>query len=195
MPSIREYRAALRYARHVAAASRLHPIPELGDGQAWILFGIGSRETAWGTSRFLDEPGPGGRGDGGHGRGLMQIDDRWHKPFIASGMWADAFANIEYATGLLASNFKYFRKRGLVDDALIAASIAAYNAGAGSVGRAVRKGDDPDSVTTGRDYAADVARRSEWYRERIGRDFRSPLERIPIKDVVSLPVRAADSPK
>ena len=48
-------------------------------------------------------------------------------------------------------------------------AVAAYNAGAGAVAKALRKGKSCDSVTTGRDYSADVlARRSFLERDRNG---------------------------
>ena len=47
-----------------------------------LIAGIGSRESHWGLA--LSPVGPTGTGDNGHGRGLMQIDDRWHKDFIES---------------------------------------------------------------------------------------------------------------
>jgi len=57
-----------------------------------IIWAIGSRESRWGLA--LSPPTPAGTGDYGHGRGLMQIDDRWHPEFIGSGGWQDPQANI-----------------------------------------------------------------------------------------------------
>src|SRR3954462_7514492 len=57
-----------QYKDEVAAASKKYGIPPE------VLFGVMMRET-------------GGRnivGDGGHGRGLMQIDDRSHGAWLAS---------------------------------------------------------------------------------------------------------------
>ena len=93
-----------------AAAARYHLDPAL-------LAAVAAQETG----------GPGsdsGRnvvGDGGYGRGLFQIDDRWHA-FARSGAAMDPAANAEYAASLLAGNLK--RYGGDVH-----AALSAYNAG------------------------------------------------------------------
>lgn len=54
------------YAELVAAAAVSHPHPLITPERlAWVLTGIGMRETGLGTSRDLDTPGPGGTGDRG----------------------------------------------------------------------------------------------------------------------------------
>lgn len=60
-------------------------------------------------------------GDGGHGHGLFQIDDRYHS-FAQTGASMDPAANAEYAAGLLGSLLQ--RYGGDVHKAL-----SAYNAG------------------------------------------------------------------
>ena len=60
-------------------------------------------------------------GDGGHGRGLFQIDDRYHA-FARSGQAMNPQANADYAAGLLAGLLKQYG--GDVHKAL-----SAYNAG------------------------------------------------------------------
>ena len=60
-------------------------------------------------------------GDGGHGRGLFQIDDRYHA-FARSTSSMNPAANADYAAGLLASLLHRFG--GNVHKAL-----SAYNAG------------------------------------------------------------------
>jgi hypothetical protein len=60
-------------------------------------------------------------GDGGHGRGVFQIDDRWH-PFARSPAAMDPAQNADYAAGLLASNID--RYGGDVH-----AALSAYNTG------------------------------------------------------------------
>ena len=78
-------------AQIAAAAQRHHLDPRL-------LAAVAAQETG----------GPGsdsGRniiGDGGHGRGIFQIDDRWH-PFAQTPAAMDPSANAEYAAGLLAA--------------------------------------------------------------------------------------------
>ena len=60
-------------------------------------------------------------GDGGHGHGLFQIDDRWH-PFASTGAAMDPAQNADYAAGMLSGLLK--RYGGNVKEAL-----SAYNAG------------------------------------------------------------------
>src|SRR5579863_5792387 len=59
-------------------------------------------------------------GDGGHGRGLFQIDDRWH-PFASSPEAMDPASNADYAAGML---HELIGRYGNVRQAL-----SAYNAG------------------------------------------------------------------
>ena len=93
-----------------AAAARHHVDPRL-------LAAVAAQETG----------GPGsdsGRnivGDGGHGRGIFQIDDRWHA-FARTPAAMDPARNADYAAGLLASNLD--RNGGDVK-----AALSTYNAG------------------------------------------------------------------
>ena len=103
------------------------------------------------------------RGDGGHGRGLMQIDDRYppHAQWLkANRDGLDPHTNIGYGAALLAENLASF-------DGIEHAALAAYNAGPAAVRRALARGADPDSVTTGRDYSADVLRRARSFAEQL----------------------------
>lgn len=128
-----------------------------------IIAGIGSRESGWGL--FLSPKGPTGTGDGGHGRGLMQIDDRYHKTFINSGQWTNPRANIMYGVkNVLGSYYDYFdRTTNLSGVALLRSAIAAYNAGPGNVDRALSEGRDVDYYTTGQDYSWDVLNRAGYF--------------------------------
>ena len=121
------------------------PIPAL------ILLAIMWRESAFGAA--LTPAGPTGTGDQGHGRGLMQIDDRSHADLLASNDWKDAEVNIRLGTQILADCFAYFRAKRYVEGVLQSAAIAAYNAGCGRVHAAVCAGHCPDEMTTGRDYS------------------------------------------
>jgi soluble lytic murein transglycosylase-like protein len=124
-------------------------------GIDWTLIaGIMWRESNFGLA--LDENQT---GDHGHGRGLMQVDDRWHSWVNESEDWKDPEANIRYAvTNVLAPAI------GMFND--VKTGLAAYNAGPGAVRKALKRGADPDSVTTGKDYGADVLDRAaavqEW---------------------------------
>lgn len=98
------------FAPQIEAAARRHGLDPR------LLAAVAAQETG----------GPGsnsGRnivGDGGHGRGLFQIDDRWHA-FARSGAALDPARNAEYAAGLLAGLVKRY---GSVHQAL-----SAYNVG------------------------------------------------------------------
>jgi hypothetical protein len=99
------------YAPQIAGAAQSHGLdPEL-------LAAVAAQETG----------GPGtnaGRnivGDSGHGRGLFQIDDRWHD-FAKSAEAMDPTENADYAAGMISGLLK--RYGGNVREAL-----SAYNAG------------------------------------------------------------------
>jgi soluble lytic murein transglycosylase-like protein len=77
--------------------------------------------------------------DGGHGKGLMQIDDRWHA-FARQPNALDPAANIDYGTSMIASDLKSFPGN-------LRAGIAAYNAGVGGVQGALSRGEDPSKAT------------------------------------------------
>jgi hypothetical protein len=93
----------------------------------WLLYAVGSRET-----NLRDVVG-----DGGHGHGIFQLDDRSHhipQPFGPELQAAVAAA----------------MRRSL---------IVAFDAGVGAVRRAISRGRDPNTVTAGGDYGADVLER------------------------------------
>lgn len=97
-------------------------------------------------------------GDYGHGRGLMQIDDRSHKTWLdshANGM--DPESNIDYGCSILRSGIDYF-------DGDMRAGIAAYNCGAGNAQAGLREAGDPDKYTTGRHYSTRVLGWAEIFR-------------------------------
>jgi peptidoglycan hydrolase-like protein with peptidoglycan-binding domain len=101
-------------------------------------------------------------GDMGHGRGVFQIDDRYHEDWLRRNGAAapGAVPTVEdaaaYAADLLAANFAYGRSKGLSGRRLLKFAVAAYNAGAGGAWKALQITGDPDSGTTGRNYGADV---------------------------------------
>lgn len=128
-----------------------------------VIAGIGSRESHWGLA--LTPPGPHGTGDGGHGRGLMQIDDRWHVNFINSGKWADATENIIYGCAVLKNSMGLFEKKlgWTMSLKLLRAGIAGYNCGPSRALQAYQDGQDFDYYTTGRDYSRNVLERAGWF--------------------------------
>lgn len=112
-----------------------------------LLLAVASRESAMGiTLNSL------GLGDGGHGNGLMQIDDRSHGNFTSTHSPLNARANVLYGAQHL---------KGLIDfyGGNLRYALPAYNAGKGGVNRAVQQGLPPEYYTTGRDYASDVLQR------------------------------------
>ncbi len=147
---------AQKYMEAITAASGRHAVP------VEVILGIGSRESAWG--RTLTPHGPAGVGDHGHGRGLMQIDDRWHKEFISSGKWSDPAKNIDYGVALVKANVDSLIKKypGETDLALQRA-LAAYNCGLGNLFESIAYGEDVDSRTTGQNYSADVLARAQFF--------------------------------
>jgi soluble lytic murein transglycosylase-like protein len=103
--------AGVAYAPQIAAAAGRHGVDPA------LLAAVAAQETG----------GPGsnaGRnivGDGGHGQGLFQIDDRSHA-FAASSQALDPAANADYAAGMLSNLLA--RYGGNVREAL-----SAYNTG------------------------------------------------------------------
>lgn len=124
-----------------------------------LLMAIASRETN--IRNIL--------GDGGHGHGIMQIDDRSFPRFTSSGEWRVPRLNIRMGGQVLSGKRSFLSSRsGLTGDALVRASVAAYNGGEGAVLQAVRRGASVDSVTTQRNYSADVLERASVFRELLG---------------------------
>ena len=121
----------------------------------YLLMAICSRESKFGL--ILS---PNMTGDNGHGRGLMQIDDRSFGDWIAKHPWKDPATNIEQGADVWMGDYNYFTDHmDLVNNdfmRLIWAATAAYNCGAETVAKALRGGADVDSRTTGRNYSADV---------------------------------------
>ena len=136
-----------RVIKQVAAETGIDP---------FVITAIGMRETGWGTSRYLDQPGPAGRGDNGHGHGLMQIDDRTWASWLGSHDWADPYTNISKGAEIYSANLDYFVNRGLTGDLLARAALAAYNHGPGNVWQNIQAGRDPDVGTASGNYSAAV---------------------------------------
>jgi soluble lytic murein transglycosylase-like protein len=99
------------FAPQIASAARRHGLdPEL-------LAAVAAQETGGPDSNA----GHNVIGDGGHGHGVFQIDDRWHT-FASSPSAMDPTQNADYAAGMLSDLLK--RYGGNVHEAL-----SAYNAG------------------------------------------------------------------
>jgi len=116
--------SGVAFAPAIAGAARSHGLdPKL-------LAAVAAQETGGPDSNA----GRNVVGDGGHGRGLFQIDDRWHA-FAQSPDAMNPGRNADYAAGMLAGLLK--RYGGDVREAL-----SAYNAGSPTAtGTATRLGD------------------------------------------------------
>lgn len=110
-----------------------------------IMLAICERESDFG--RTLDEDL---RGDHGHGRGHLQVDDRWHAKWLQTHNWRDPAVSCRYAIKLLRANLKRFGGHWQ-------RAVAAYNCGCGNV---PLTGSDWDRRTTGRNYSRDVFKRA-----------------------------------
>lgn len=125
------------------------------------LFAVASRETG-----FQDIVG-----DGGHGRGLFQIDDRSHGAFLRQNAGAGGRPPVpvaaDYAARLIAGNLQDGKRRGVRDADLERFALAAYNAGPAEAAKAYAAG-DPDRATTGKNYGRDVLARRELFAAALG---------------------------
>lgn len=117
-----------------------------------VLLAIASRET---NMRNVV-------GDGGHGRGVFQIDDRSHSAWLrrqgahGSGGIPPVAAAADYAAALLRDNLAFGRSKGLAGDPLFKFALSAYNAGAGGAWRALQDRGDSDARTAHGNYGRDV---------------------------------------
>lgn len=127
-------------------------------------------------------------GDGGHGRGIGQIDDRSHAGLLASVRGCRNFSFIPiYRSALPAGRVPTLRTAVIVVVQLIEAGVkradqlgvpvghrrrfacAAYNAGAGNAEAGWRRTGNPDVYTTGGDYGRDVMERATVLRAELRR--------------------------
>jgi peptidoglycan hydrolase-like protein with peptidoglycan-binding domain len=112
-------------------------------------------------------------GDGGHGRGLFQIDDRSHTTFLRQqgaskpGGKPAVPAAAKYAAGLVRFNFDFGVKNGVPERDRLRFALSAYNAGAGGALEGFKAGDS-DRRTTGGDYGKAVLGRFGIYQSLLG---------------------------
>jgi soluble lytic murein transglycosylase-like protein len=150
--------------RHFQQASRRYNIPIA------LLLAIASRESGMGLSLDANWTG-----DNGNGIGIMQIDRRYHAEFTGQTANNDHQSNITYGAEFLSGLIRQFPSDRN-------AAIAAYNAGAARVRRALKAGLPPDAVTTGRDYSSDVLRRMQIIDSILGSSRRS----LSLKAIIAM---------
>jgi hypothetical protein len=149
-------------------AELVHQGPPDGIGTALVL-AMGSRETN--IANIV--------GDGGHGRGWLQIDDRFHAPWLQThagckdGTWNAKFASalptgrvptltasVLKAIELLHGNVAFASAHNVPSGERVRFAVAAYNAGAGGAISGFQGG-NVDAKTAHGDYSADVLSRRD----------------------------------
>lgn len=103
-----------------------------------LLYALGSRETN--LSEFYEQHA----GDGGHGRGTWQLDDRSHQ--IPNPFPMDMQADL--AAAHIRSDLDFFKGD-------LKAALSAYNGGRGGAHKGLTEGNS-DKYTTGHDYGQDT---------------------------------------
>ncbi len=78
----------------------------------FLIAALGDRESRWGQA--LSPKGPGGTGDYGHGRGLMQVDDRSWAAWLAANNWKDPYTNVRKGAEILKAKLAFFQSRSKV---------------------------------------------------------------------------------
>ncbi len=151
-------KAELTRQRRAARANGWDAICHAAEGEKGlprgILLAVASRET--GMTDVV--------ADGGHGRGLFQIDDRSWKEWLTAhgaggrGKTPPVSDAARLAAAYLTENLAFGRKHGVARADLLKFALSAYNAGAGGAIRGYGEGDS-DLHTTGADYGRDVLER------------------------------------
>ncbi|RJS19990.1 hypothetical protein DRW03_19620 [Corallococcus sp. H22C18031201] len=133
-----------KYTAGIEAAAKKYDLPPA------LLAAIASRESRAGAA--LDRSG---RGDNGNGFGLMQVDQRYHKP--QGGPYSNE--HIEQAAGILKGMLNEVKKKhpDWPPVQQLRGAVAAYNSGTGNV----RTLKNMDVGTTGNDYSNDVWARAQ----------------------------------
>jgi peptidoglycan hydrolase-like protein with peptidoglycan-binding domain len=169
------------WAPIMSKAEKRHDLP------AGLLLAVASRETD--MEDIV--------GDKGHGRGLFQIDDRFHAEWLAAhGAPGPATTPrvgdaVEFAASMLESNLAFAMQNGVPAADQVRFACSAYNAGPGGALTGQRSG-DCDRKTTGGDYGRDVLERLGAIQTRNGgRSMQTSGDRILRKgdrgkDVVQL---------
>ena len=117
-----------------------------------LLLAIGSRETN--LKNIV--------GDGGHGHGIMQIDNRSFPAWCRSKKWLDVQEGVRMGAWVLLTKLNDARSLNVPEKDLSRVAIASYNAGRPAIKAYLDHG-NPDMPTTGHNYSADVLKRAEVF--------------------------------
>ena len=108
-------------------------------------------------------------GDGGHGHGLGQIDDRSYPAWCATSRWKDPEVSLHMAAYVLSRKLHEIQVSPSIPVAdRIRVALAAYNCGSKKAVPAYFSG-MPDKFTTGHDYSKDVLTRERVFAELLTR--------------------------
>lgn len=141
------------FAQDIVAAARKF-WPQGVTMFAWLLAGVGSRESN------LGDPWEGwsGTGDNGNSLGEFQINRSAHPEMAnrllddGSPAWKNRAENTMMGAEILAECLRAF-------GANVLAALAAYNRGIGQIRNELSLGHNPDDVTAGGNYGKDVIAR------------------------------------
>lgn len=103
-------------------------------------------------------------GDGGHGHGLGQIDDRSYPVFCSSPHWHDPQVNLVMTASVLAEKIRQISPAIHIPEDRLQVGLAAYNCGAMNAVNSYVAG-VVDRRTTGGDYSKDVLARERVFAE------------------------------
>ncbi|MEW6731534.1 MAG: LysM peptidoglycan-binding domain-containing protein [Acidobacteriota bacterium] len=94
----------------------------------------------------------------GHGYGLMQIDDRRYGQWLREHQQGlEPASNIDFGAAILRTYLDHFQQQRH-------AALAAFCVGVEAVEQALQAGRNPDSVTTGGNYAFDILTQQEYFK-------------------------------
>jgi hypothetical protein len=159
MPGSKQHAAAQKklaekYKADAIKLGKKHHVPPA------LILGLMSRESDFGTA--LDSNG---RGDHGHGYGILQVDDRTIK-HPAGGPYS--YEHLDQAMGIFDGKLGEVKAAhpGWTHEQQLAGAVAAYNSGAGNIHTQPKDAGSwaaMDQGTTGNDYSRDTWARSEWF--------------------------------
>jgi hypothetical protein len=118
-------------------------------------------------------------GDGGHGRGVFQQDDRFQQPFLSAtrgcrngssipiyrsalpkGRVPTITAGARRCVNIIEGNIREAERQGVPDGHRLHVALSAYNAGMGGAMKGWRASRNPDAETAGGNYGKDVLERA-----------------------------------